>query len=115
MTKRVKFNDKRRKYFDCKEVEATETTAEILTEPEKITWNDSATVRFKSIFRIKSLATLKEIDCVVWQNVNAHEGDIIHLIGKIKGTEEKKCFVTWRYQVTKRKNINNQDNTKERT
>lgn len=102
MTKRVNFNDKRRKYFDCKEVEATETTAEILTEPEIKTWYDLATVRFKSIFRIKSLKTLKEIDCVVWQNVTAHAGDTIHLIGQIKGNENKKCFVAWRYQILKR-------------
>lgn len=82
--------------------------AEVLSDVEVKEWGSDLTdrssekIKFKTCFRAKSTHTGREIDCVFWGNGGMRKGDIVHLEGKIRGSETQKCFVIYKYEITKR-------------
>lgn len=64
-----------------------------LTEPEHEEKFDSNgnLLYHKTMFRMKSVQSGKEIDCIVWKDLPAHIGDEVIVDGFIEKTG--KCFV----------------------
>ena len=56
----------------------------------------SEQIKYKTCFRVRSIHTNREIDCVLWASTELKTGDKIHIWGKIRGSETQKCLVIYR-------------------
>lgn len=102
--KQVKIN----KNFMDRDYKLYSFDAEVVSDVEVKEWGydlddrSSEKIKFKTCFRAKSTHSGREIDCVFWGNGGMKQGDIIHIEGKIRGSETKKCFLIYKYEIVKR-------------
>ena len=85
---------KARKIYPTKaQVKALEMNCIALEEPDIQEWDNGFEYKAKTIVKVKSLASGRTIDLVVWKNFNVHKGDQIQAIGKLEDTG--KAFIAW--------------------
>lgn len=69
--------------------------AVIISEPQIFIWTDpnDEIKKAKTVFRMKSLTSGKEIDCIVWTNSTCRIGDKIRVEGRLE--KDGKAFIVW--------------------
>lgn len=69
--------------------------AVIISEPQLFQWIDSngGIKKSKTVFKMKSLTSEKEIDCIVWANSTCRIGDKIRVVGRLE--KDGKAFIVW--------------------
>lgn len=74
---------------------AVSCNATVISEPEVFQWTDANNdiKKSKTVFKMKSLTSGKEIDCVVWNNFSCRLGDEIRVTGRLE--KDNKAFIVW--------------------
>lgn len=74
---------------------ATICFAKVISEPEVYQWTDSNNdiKKSKTVFKMKSLTSGKEIDCIIWNNFSCKLGDEIRVKGRLE--KDNKAFIVW--------------------
>lgn len=67
----------------------------VISEPQLFQWTDSNDdiKKSKTVFKMKSLTSGKEIDCIVWANSTCRIGDEIRVEGRLE--KDNKAFIVW--------------------